>query len=406
MFKTQIRCGIFFLSLFFILVGLCSGAIDWKGRELIEIEELDYGYDAGTIAVTEDELTMIILAKNGWGLPSEGAADLLISTRNSVNEEWGVPENINNDKFQKSGLPRVNQINTGAESLPPAINGDGTILVWEDKRDVNDPDNPLANYRQIWISTKDPLTDLWGPAMNINDYNIDLARKDDVPEDQLGNYRLNTVDIQGDPEISKDGLELYISREPEGGPVGEDDRDIWIATRPDTSKPFGALQNLDDYNKALPGGKPLNCSTKSDENPAISNDGLLMFFLSGRDGHGFDIYMTTRADKNSAWGSPINISKQQGWDEFGGQWGIDFVGDSNGGLLYLCVDTTGEGRRIHVVDLDSIPVTIYSIADQNGVRMTVRAQGRAGRLSFSIDSWQEWKGDPARIVPDTFSHLF
>src|SRR5882762_9208360 len=51
-------------------------------------------------------------------------------------------------------------------------------------------------------------------------------------------------------------------------------------------------------------------STASDQQPAISPDGLSLYFTSNRVAGslgGFDMYVVQRASVNDAWGSPVNL---------------------------------------------------------------------------------------------------
>ncbi|MEW5766688.1 MAG: hypothetical protein AB1797_03550 [bacterium] len=411
MFKTLVRTFIFPLTLLFGLSGVASAGpistdpADWQGLEPEIIDELDDYNTGNTIAATEDELTMIFCDPAHHNIGCQGGFDLWIATRNSKDEEWGVPQNMNG--FQVSGLARKNQFNTAANNWPPAINGDGTILVWEDKRK---PSNPDANYaNKIWISLK--LTDVsqltnpddpfykayhddwgssfgswsvgkWGPAVNIDYYNQKLGG---------GNLNSSGSSTDGDPEISKDGLELYISTEREG------DRDIWIATRNSLSEPFTNLKNLDDYNVDR-GGSPLNYGGE-DENPAISADGLTMFFLSKRDG-GWDVFITTRKSLDAPWGEPVNVCEDlllQPEGLSGNQWGIDFAGDS----LYL----THQGK-IHIIENipSGSPITIISVVDQGGIRRLVKAYYKPS--TATIIYWEEYKGNLEQHIPPKFWHLF
>jgi hypothetical protein len=98
------------------------------------------------------------------------------------------------------------------------------------------------------------------------------------------------------PWVSSDGLELYlVSNRP--GSLGAED--LWVATRPSTSEPWGEPVNL---------GPVVNTESK-DSGPCLSGDGLELYFCSNRPGGygGFDIWATTRATKDDPWGEPMNL---------------------------------------------------------------------------------------------------
>ena len=85
--------------------------------------------------------------------------------------------------------------------------------------------------------------------------------------------------------------------------------DLWVSTRPTTSDPWGEPVNL---------GPTVN-SAEWDSEASISADGLSLYFDSGRPG-GLgeeDIYMTTRPTKDDPWCEPINLGtpvNSSAWD--------------------------------------------------------------------------------------------
>ena len=108
---------------------------------------------------------------------------------------------------------------------------------------------------------------------------------------------INTSSSDQGPSISADGLELYFCS---GRPGGYSNRDIWVATRPTSSDPWGEPVNL---------GPTVN-SSSPEWAPSISADGLTLYFFSGagRGGYGgYDLWVTTRATKEDDWGNPVNL---------------------------------------------------------------------------------------------------
>ncbi len=118
---------------------------------------------------------------------------------------------------------------------------------------------------------------------------------------------VNTSSSDQGPNISADGLELYFCS---GRPGGSSNRDLWVATRPTASDPWGEPVNL---------GPTVN-SSAGEWAPSISADGLELFFLSGpgRGGYGsYDLWVTTRATKEDDWGNPVNLGStvnSSSWD--------------------------------------------------------------------------------------------
>lgn len=96
--------------------------------------------------------------------------------------------------------------------------------------------------------------------------------------------------------FSSDGLELYISSL---RPGGFGDWDIYVIKRNSVDQDWGPLENL---------GSIVN-NSKEDGTPSISTDGLTLYFYSNRPGgHGsYDIYVTTRPNRNVPWGQPMNL---------------------------------------------------------------------------------------------------
>ena len=106
---------------------------------------------------------------------------------------------------------------------------------------------------------------------------------------------LNTNALEWAPDISADGLSLYFTR---GSSFAV--ADIWVATREDISEAFGNPQPLTEVN-----------TEDSEGVPSISTDGLNLFLASNRSGGAgyWDIYMATRLDANSPFGTPVNLSE-------------------------------------------------------------------------------------------------
>jgi len=79
--------------------------------------------------------------------------------------------------------------------------------------------------------------------------------------------------------------------------------DLWVSRRSSDDAPWGAPMNL---------GTTVN-SREGDCGPSLSDDGLLLLFTSGRPGIGAnDIYMSRRTDPNDdmGWGPPIRLGPE------------------------------------------------------------------------------------------------
>jgi len=102
------------------------------------------------------------------------------------------------------------------------------------------------------------------------------------------------------PFIAPDGLSLYFSSTRPGG-LGE--FDIWVTTKQTSERNpegyWGVPVNL---------GAPINSEYREGA-PSITVDGLTLVFSSDRPGGrgGTDIWLTTRPTKESPWDPPVNL---------------------------------------------------------------------------------------------------
>jgi hypothetical protein len=109
---------------------------------------------------------------------------------------------------------------------------------------------------------------------------------------------LNSSARDEEPGISADGLELYYCSQRSGGHGGYD---MWVSTRPTTEDDWGPPVNL---------GLPVN-SSSDDFSEDISADGLELYFGSNRPGgSGYDIWVAKRATTEDAWTTPVNLGPQ------------------------------------------------------------------------------------------------
>lgn len=90
--------------------------------------------------------------------------------------------------------------------------------------------------------------------------------------------------------LRNDGKEMFVSSDRSGGAGGFD---IYRAERPDTASPFGAFGPVSAIN-----------TSENDISPALSGDGLTMYFLKYSSSTHYDIYYTTRPDLSSDFGAP------------------------------------------------------------------------------------------------------
>ena len=245
--------------------------------------------------------------EGGPSISSDGLQLYFITDRDVTNggEIWVASRSSTSEAFSK--VQKLGPaVNSSADEGAPSISADGRELFFD-----RSPDGHI--FIATRSSTSGPFArvavlDLGNTACcdgfpNISSDGLDLyfcsSRPggfggDDIwvasrasrsssfaPPVNLGSS-LNTAASDCDPNISSDGLTLFLASDRKGGSGG---LDIWVAVRASRSVPFGRPVNL---------GHSVN-SGFSDERPGISADGRTLFFMSNRvGGHGsFDLWAAT-----------------------------------------------------------------------------------------------------------------
>jgi len=139
-------------------------------------------------------------------------------------------------------------------------------------------DYPDAGYWKLFSVTRESTDAPWGDRVNLG------------PAVNISN--LNSWE----PSISADGLELYFGRGDRGKGIQVD---LYVTTRETTNAEWRTATSL---------GETVNSTAHEDE-PAISGDGLSLFFSSDHPGGlgGTDLWVTTRPSKQDAWRDPVNL---------------------------------------------------------------------------------------------------
>lgn len=115
-------------------------------------------------------------------------------------------------------------------------------------------------------------------------------------------YRFDPPEVVGElavpaktdnPTLTADLLEIFFTSERDGIPA-----DIFVATRSERDASFGPAERIDAL--SAPG---------VETSPAVSADGLTLWFASDRaGGHGdLDIWVATRSAREAAWSVPVNL---------------------------------------------------------------------------------------------------
>jgi Tol biopolymer transport system component len=215
-------------------------------------------YDEQNPTISADGLELYFQSRRPGGYCKW---DIWVAKRANLDDPWGEPVNLG---------PLVND---GDSNWSHGISADGLKLYFE----ANRP----GNYGgvDLWVAVRETKDEPWGDPVNLGP-------------------TINSSVNDACPNISADGLELYFRSNRPGG-CGE--HDLWVSRRPMIDEPWGDPVNL---------GPTIN-SPDYEGYPSLSADGLSMFFNSdrfnGARGWDFDIWLTRRKTKDSAWGEPINL---------------------------------------------------------------------------------------------------
>ncbi len=258
-------------------------------------------------SISADGLSLFFNGDRSGGL---GGWDVWVTTRATVEDEWGTPVNLGPT------------INSSGNDYIASMTADGLTLSFCSSRSGG------HGRSDIYLTTRETTGDPWDTAVNVGPI-------------------INSPDSDG-ARISADGLELYINS---GRPSEFGDGDIWASTRATTDDPWLEPVIL---------GPPVN-STFGEEYPCISFDGLTLFFSSAsfaspRPG-GFgdsDIWMTTRKTRDDEWGEPVNLGPTVNTSYTERAPSIS----ADGSMLYFASNQSGTvgGARLDLWQVPIIPI--------------------------------------------------
>lgn len=181
--------------------------------------------------------------------PQRGLAEFLTSS----DYEWTAPENLGAE------------VNSQFFDEHPELTADG-LRLW------------FSGGGEIWMSTRATLDAPFGPRVN------------------AGNQINDGASWDSEPTLSADHLSLIFSSD---RGTNKQNIDLWMCSRTLIDKPFS---------KPIKLGGNLN-SSDWETCPALSADGLTLFFSSSRPGGegDFDLWQATRADTASEFGNVVNL---------------------------------------------------------------------------------------------------
>jgi hypothetical protein len=255
------------LFLIFLMVG-ALGAQDF--RTPVEVTALTASPTPSDFAptLTGDALTIYWHSSRTGGA---GSGDIWMSTRTSLTAPWSTPVN-------------VKELNTTNNEYYVTVRFDNLEIIFA--RDMGSP-----NYTELYSATRKKVTDPWGTPKALT--------------------TLNTTNYEDDPNIRGDGLELFFSSNRSGQSQATG---LWHATRKDLNSPWSAPVLIKEID-----------NTQDDHSPAISGDGLTLFWsiynYPGGTGSS-DFFKTTRPDVNSPFSTKFVEMKEINstlWDHNGCQ---------------------------------------------------------------------------------------
>lgn len=179
---------------------------------------------------------------------------------------------------------------------------------------------------------------------------------------------LNTADNESDPYVSPDGHTVFFVRAPFSNPFG--DRDLWMAKRLDTSAPFANLAPVAALNSAA-----------WEEGPGFATFHDEVFFTSNRGGGASDIYRARFTGLLSDGVASIATAQD-----------LRFSDPGSPGLPYIAASSLGSSPGIPI-DTRVLPLNLDGILHLtvgglppilSGYAGTLDADGiAAGRIVFA-----------------------
>jgi len=171
-----------------------------------------------------------------------GGDDLWVTTRETIDDEWGTPVNLGS------------ALNSSSDDWSPSLSNDGLSLFFDSSRPGGQGDHDL------WMTRRISKDDPWAEPVNLGP-------------------TVNSSSLDVSPSLSADGLILLFTSERPGG-LG--DWDLWMTRRETLLADWAEPVNL---------GPTVN-SSGPDGIPNISVDGSAVYFFSNRPGGegGYDLW--------------------------------------------------------------------------------------------------------------------
>lgn len=213
---------------------------------------INTGSDESGPAISRDGLTLYFQSNRPGGVGTNNC-DIWIARRQSIHHEWDWPENLGS------------AVNSAVCESAPALSRDEHYLFFA-----------RLNPTRLWVSYRRDVHDDcgWEPAVLLSP-GINSEASDGTPK----YFESKTYGLSQ--------LYFYSTR-----PGGLGSFDIYVANA------FGAAQPVAELNSPL-----------IDAGPALSRDGLEIFFHSNRDGTlgQRDLWTSVRSSVFDPWSQPVNL---------------------------------------------------------------------------------------------------
>jgi len=156
-----------------------------------------------------DGLTLYFSDHPGAPMPpgGHGQSDIWVATRQTKDDPWGVPVNLGS------------VVNSSAQDEHPSISADGLSLYFGSTRSGG------SGSHDLWVTTRETKDSPWSRPVNLGS-------------------TVNSQYSEWGPDISTDGLSLYFSDYLNPRPGGHGEWDIYVTTRETVSDPWGDPVNL------------------------------------------------------------------------------------------------------------------------------------------------------------------
>jgi hypothetical protein len=226
------------------------------------VENLGVGVNTslfeGSPTVSADERTLLFTSNR-----MDGQEDLFMSTRQRKDDPWGEAVRL--------GSPVNDPV---ADDNALRLSKDGKALYFSSQRPGG------FGSSDLYVTRRPSPSRPWEPPENLGPL-------------------INTEAFEAFPTPSADGNTLYFNR---STTFDSPDSDIWVTTRSTEHEAWGAPERLPE---------PIR-GPRADFSPAISADGLRLYFASDRPGNiGFvDLWVARRPSLSAPWEPPENLGPE------------------------------------------------------------------------------------------------